>query len=167
MILYFPSLYLNCISLFVHQVLKKFFSFSVLFFIPVFLLLFNFVITKFLSYFLFILSLRTSKIFFFFNFFKSFTCNFSWWSSWCRCNSFFRNNFDLFLFGRGLFFRNNCSTSIVSFGNNIFLCKSKVGCISSSSFFGKVIISSITTVQIIVSFEPLCELKVILILCFG
>eukprot|EP00178_Gracilaria_changii_P010913 TRINITY_DN31575_c0_g1_i2.p1 TRINITY_DN31575_c0_g1~~TRINITY_DN31575_c0_g1_i2.p1 ORF type:complete len:147 (-),score=1.35 TRINITY_DN31575_c0_g1_i2:37-477(-) len=72
-----------------------------------------------------------------------------------------------FCFRRRLLFGDDDSTSVIHFGYNIFLGKSKAWIDSSSSFFGQIIISSITAVKVIVSFEPLCKLEVILIFGFG
>lgn len=72
-----------------------------------------------------------------------------------------------FCFRRRLFFGDDDSASVIHFGYNIFLGKSKAWIDSSSSFFGQIIISSITAVKVIVSFEPLCKLEVILIFGFG
>lgn len=86
------------------------------------------------------------------------------WSHWLFGNGF--NNYFLLL-GRRLFFGDNSSTGIIGFGDNIFICKTKVGILSSSSLFCQIVASSITAIKIVISFEPLSELQIILIFSFS
>ena len=55
---------------------------------------------------------------------------------------------------------------IVTFWDNNLFCKTKICGDSTSALFSKIIIASFSTVYIIVSFEPLNELKIVLIFCF-
>ena len=86
-------------------------------------------------------------------------------SHWLFGNGF--NNSYFLLLGRRLFFGDNSSTGIVGFGDNIFICKTKVGILSSSSLFCQIVASSITAIKIVISFEPLGKLQIILILSFS
>ena len=94
-------------------------------------------------------------------------------SSCCRrsgCRDrwlFFLYYFRNFCFGRRLFFRDDLSTSIVCLRYNIFLCETKGRIDSSSSFFSKVVVSPISAVKVIISFEPLSKLQVVLVFSFG
>ena len=117
---------------------------------------------------------RTSKHFFFFLNLLYWTSScLTWWSvtccCWCcGCYFLFWNRLRSFhFFWRRLFLWNNESTSIVHLRLHIFFSKSKCWIDTSSSFFRKIVTSSISTVKIIVSLEPLRKLKVILVLRFG
>ena len=96
-------------------------------------------------------------------------------ASSCCCRPDCRNRWLFFLyyyfrnfrFGRRFFFRNDLTTSIVCLRYNIFLSEAEAGIDSSSSFFSKVIIASISTVKIIISFEPLSKLEIVLVFSLG
>lgn len=93
-----------------------------------------------------------------------------WLTNCLGCMDLFndRHRLDLFLPGRRrLFFRNNLPSTIESFRVNNFLCEPKVRVNSSSPLLSQVIISSIATVQIVISLEPLGKLKIILVLSPG
>lgn len=64
------------------------------------------------------------------------------------------------------FFGDHHSIGIIGFGDDNFFCESKIGVLSSSPLFGHIVVASISTVKIIVSFEPLSKLKIVLILGF-
>lgn len=66
------------------------------------------------------------------------------WSSWNWVHSLFR--------WRRLFFRYDLSSSVVSLWNYIFLSKSKIRIVSTSSLFSQIIVASITTVKVVISF---------------
>lgn len=83
-------------------------------------------------------------------------------NNWTFHHSFFRR-----LFNRGLCFGNNLPYAIERFGDDIFFSKTKIDRSICSSFFGIIIISSISTVKIIIPFKPLNKLKVILVFGFG
>lgn len=57
----------------------------------------------------------------------------------------------LFFWRRNLFFWDNLTSSIISFRNYIFLGEPEFRIYSSSSFFCKIIIASVTAVQVVVS----------------
>jgi hypothetical protein len=74
---------------------------------------------------------------------------------------------DLFLFRRRILIRNHNTGSIVSLRNDNFLSKPKIRIKSTTSLFCQIIISSISAIKIVISFKPLCEFQIILILSLG
>ena len=67
-------------------------------------------------------------------------------------------------FGRWFLFGNDHTTGIVHFRDYILFCKPKGRIDTPSSFLSQVIVAPISTIEVIVSFEPLCKLQVVLIL---
>ncbi len=78
-----------------------------------------------------------------------------------------RRSFSNCLLGRRFFLGDDSSAGVVGLRNYIFFSKSKVGVLSPSTFFCEVVVPSVSTIKIIISFEPLCEFKVILIFRLG
>lgn len=72
-----------------------------------------------------------------------------------------------FLLRRWLLFGYDDSSSIVCFRYNIFLSKAEVRIDPPSPFLSKIIVASVSTIEIVVSLEPLGKLKVVLVLGFG
>ena len=60
-------------------------------------------------------------------------------------------------FARELIFGDHLSTTVVGFWDNIFVSKAEINRAISSSLFCVIIFASVSTVEIIVSFEPLNE----------
>lgn len=92
----------------------------------------------------------------------------SWTVDSSRWNCFLGNclNWWIFLFGRNFFFWYHDPTSIVCFWYNVFISESKFGSDSTSPFLWKVIVAPVSTVEVIISFEPLSKLKIVLVFGF-
>ena len=71
------------------------------------------------------------------------------------------------LLDRDLYFGDNLSSTIKRFRDDIFISKTQIHWDVISSLSGIVITSSITTIEIVISFKPLNELKVVLIFSFS
>lgn len=70
-------------------------------------------------------------------------------------------------FGWDLSLRDDLTSTVEGFRRYIFFGKAEINRNISSSLCGFILLSSITAVEIIISFEPLNELEVILIFSFG
>lgn len=88
---------------------------------------------------------------------------FSFWSWFCGD---FSGEYLRYFFARKLIFRDDLSTTVKWFWDNIFISKTKVCRNIASSFPWIILFSPISAVEIVVSFEPLDELKVVLIFTF-
>ena len=90
------------------------------------------------------------------------SCLSRWSMTSCSCSCcyllFWLRLFNLYFLWRRLFFRDNDPTSIIHFGDNILLSETKTWIDSSSPLFCKIITSSISTIEVIISFKPLRKL---------
>jgi hypothetical protein len=59
------------------------------------------------------------------------------------------------------------STTVVSFGYNVLVCKAQINSAISSSLLWIVIVASVSTVEVIITFEPLDKFEIVLVLGFA
>lgn len=108
-------------------------------------------------------------LWFLLHFFRTFDISCCFWdvASWSSCHFFWRRVSDDCFFGwRWLLLWNDLPSSIIGLRDYILFCKAEIRIIASSSLFGQIIISTVTTIEVIVPLKPLGKLKVVLILCF-